>query len=539
MYCLILLLIFITLSCTQPNVLHDTPNADQAVMCFSDETEAEVDVTGKGPPRVAIVGAGIAGASSAHHLHQLYQLHQPLEMVVFEAEDCVGGRIQSAHINNEIVDDIESGAATFSEKDWCLRDAIQEVGLKTVTDWSQDQSTGVWDGHDFLVSYDKDDEPTRATWRSPQWLWRYGSSLPSLQGLIQKYAEKFASFARYRAFTNLPGRLAEHFTQKELISSATWFFEEKKISDRLVGEIIRAETRHQNARDLDEVNPLSSLLALRAEIQLSVFGGNQRLVNRMLKISEAKVRLNTVVSRIVTGEDRRWKVHTRSVKPGQADNVKLEEAEFDIVILTAPFAFSGIEIEPHYSNLASTAEIRPYIERHVTLFSTPRPLDPSYFNQSRNFTMPIRILTSPRRLGPSDKDNDIFSVVLAKKVAPPDSGDCIDELDNVYKIVSSQSIPDETIARLLGKSIDQASQKSSGEVLENLGVTWVHRRVWPQAYPQFKPNAPLLDNLEIAPDLYYTAAGEEVLSTMEMGCRMGFNIAKHLYYTKWAGKGFP
>ena len=71
------------------------------------------------------------------------------------------------------------------------------------------------------------------------------------------------------------------------------------------------------------------------------------------------------------------------------------------------------------------------------------------------------------------------------------------------------------------------------------GVTWVHREVWPHAYPTFESGHPLLDDIEIAPHFFYTAAGEEVLSSMEMSRPVGLNVAKVLYYSKWIGETFP
>jgi len=81
-------------------------------------------------PKSAIIGAGVTGASSAHHLHQLTRLSQPLSITVFDNENHVGGRIRNAHVCEEPGYDVESGATAFSEDDWCLKEAMQEVGLK-------------------------------------------------------------------------------------------------------------------------------------------------------------------------------------------------------------------------------------------------------------------------------------------------------------------------------------------------------------------------------------------------------------------------
>lgn len=307
----------------------------------------------------------------------------------------------------------------------------------------------------------------------------------------------------------------------------------------LVNEIIRAESRYRHARDLDQVNVLSSLLALRSAPNIGIHQGNQRLPHRMLKIGEAHIRLSTRVSRITVGEQRQWKIHAVSTDDQAKAQLSTFEEEFDIIILTASFAFNGIDIDPPISALVPTAAVRPYVERHVTLFSTLHRLSAKYFNQSTDTIVPENIVTAPTQ-SVSEDDNDIFSITVANCVPPPEPSDEDDELEYVYKITSSRPIPKDEIARLLGHKLDSSTgEESKDQTLHDLGVTWTHRQVWPHAYPQFDPKRPILDNIKIAPDLYYTAAAEEVLSTLEMSCRMGNNVAKYLYISKWMGETYP
>ncbi len=81
------------------------------------------------------------------------------------------------------------------------------------------------------------------------------------------------------------------------------------------------------------------------------------------------------------------------------------------------------------------------------------------------------------------------------------------------------------IAKLLGNSEDST--------LENLGVRWIHRQIWSHASPKFR-NGAMLDNIEVADGVFYTGVGEEVVSSLEMSCRMGQLAANLLYYSKWA-----
>src|SRR5260221_9252727 len=50
-------------------------------------------------PKIAIIGAGIAGLTTAYHLNK-----QGLDVLVYEARSRVGGRILTALINDKIVE---------------------------------------------------------------------------------------------------------------------------------------------------------------------------------------------------------------------------------------------------------------------------------------------------------------------------------------------------------------------------------------------------------------------------------------------------
>ncbi|KAL2044014.1 hypothetical protein N7G274_003535 [Stereocaulon virgatum] len=194
-------------------------------------------------------------------------------------------------------------------------------------------------------------------------------------------------------------------------------------------------------------------------------------------------------------------------------------------------------MDPSIPASISTTEVRPYIERHIALFSTLQQLSPRYFNQSTNFTVPETILTAPAHFVAEDA-NDIFGIMVAARFSQPPS-DFDDELEYVYKITSSKPIHNDEIARLLGYNLDSTGNKSESQTLDDLGVTWLHRQAWPHAYPQYNPEEPVRDSIEIAPDLFYTAAAEQTPSTMEMSCRMGKNVAERLCDSKWLGELIP
>ena len=238
-------------------------------------------------------------------MHQLTCLRQPLDITVFEADDQVGGPVRSACVHNEPAFDVEVGSATFKEDDWCLKDATQIVGLKPVVRSRSGYRTAVWNGNELLVSYSERDKPVSGPrWPVVEWAWRYGNSYYHIPGMIRNSAHDFSSFAIFHPFLYLSEGSRDSFSSQEVSASAASFIESRGINTTLVNEIIRAESRYRYARDLDQVNLLSSLLALRLTADVEICQGNQQLPNRMLKIAGAHVRLNHRVSRITAGDQK-------------------------------------------------------------------------------------------------------------------------------------------------------------------------------------------------------------------------------------------
>ena len=498
-------------------------------LLFMQQTAGYKQPSSSRVPRIAIIGAGIAGASTAHHLHQLARRTQPLNITVFETENRVGGRIKSVGVHDEPWQVVEAGAVDFSEDDWCISEAMREVGLKSRKTRINHLRTGIWDGEDFLVEYQDEEEAKDSWWRSLKWLWRYGWSAHRFEELAK------ATEGKYRPLFEHYFRAPQNEVLQAGLKSAFWsargLVNSKSLQTNYVDEVIRPKTRHQHARDVDEANGLSAQLALDRTPHKAIVGGNQRLPHRMLKISEANVQLDTRISGIFTGEHGQW---TLEIAAGNASSSAVSTSnyeQFDIVVITAPFAFKSLSIDsPTFSQKSHATRFETYVERHTTLFSTTSRLSPDLFNHTG--CLPENILTAPK-LGL--EDNVFFSITVAELVQPADAGDEELEEEYVYRISSKHHISDTVIALLVGYQPFRAEEKV---VLEDGGVTWIHREKWNQAYPAYNDQCKLKD-IEIAPDLYYTAIGDEVVSSMEMGCRMGKNQAENLFWNKWIGEMIP
>jgi len=96
----------------------------------------------------------------------------------------------------------------------------------------------------------------------------------------------------------------------------------------------------------------------------------------------------------------------------------------------------------------------------------------------------------------------------------------VEEGENLYKITSAGPIPDSIIAEMFGKSPETP--------LDTLGISWIPHQVWSLASPN-RTRGPRLDNIELADGLFYIGIGEELLSSMEMSCRMGGWVADMIF----------
>src|SRR5690242_4643760 len=76
--------------------------------------------------RIAVVGGGTAGLSAAYSLQKRKSAGTPIEFVVYEAGQCLGGVIRTERIDDCV---IEAGPDSFlTEKPWAS-DLCRELGL--------------------------------------------------------------------------------------------------------------------------------------------------------------------------------------------------------------------------------------------------------------------------------------------------------------------------------------------------------------------------------------------------------------------------
>jgi prenylcysteine oxidase/farnesylcysteine lyase len=250
---------------------------------------------------------------------------------------------------------------------------------------------------------------------------------------------------------------------------------------------------------------------------MAVEGGNWRIFERMIKSSGADLRLNTAVKSVERHEDGTFTIASRSVTTG------VESTEdFDTLILAAPYQYSDLDITPKPRIVPDTI---PYVNLHVTLFTSPRYLSSAYFGLPENENVPRMLLTTlqpDERPGadPFYKPRVPFNSISLQGTR---FNKHTKEEQYLYKIFSMSPVSDRFLGDILGVK---------GDVSET-DVSWVYRKLW-QSYPYEIPRV-TFEELRLDENLWYTGGMESFISCMETSALMGKNVAKLVVET-WVGQ---
>ena len=479
------------------------------------------------PAKVAIIGAGIAGASAAYHLCDQYA-HAGFEITIYEANSQVGGRIKSAKVYDDAYgQQVETGARSFYADDECVQFLVDETGLRRKLEphYPVKKSVGVWDGASFIFRGEGDLKGK--TWTDwARYAWRYGISVNNLRKWLSEKLPLFQRLLGRWEYANpsIPEDIENLGLTAELKSDA-WSFFQNLTSPEFTREIVQAITRVSFGQNLATMHGLAALAALNPAPTDSVInGGNHKLIERLIKLSDVDLHLNSTVAKIQTSPVRKYRltIETPSHHHEQSSSSN-DEADYDLIIIAAPLQMANIEFEIDIQIAASSP--RPYTSRYVTHFTSANPLSPAYFNLTTGASMPSKIYTTTSTNLPSPL---FFSI--EHSLASFGLDGCIAQTENLYRIVTASPLLDSTILRLLGQDPEIA--------LEDAGVRWVHREEWKHAFLEYDGSA-MLDNIEIADGIFYTGVGEEAVSSLEMSCRMGRRAADLLYNEKFAPEVEP
>jgi prenylcysteine oxidase / farnesylcysteine lyase len=269
------------------------------------------------------------------------------------------------------------------------------------------------------------------------------------------------------------------------------------------------------------------MVAMAPEGAAQIQGGNWQIFANMIAASSARVMLNMSVSAISRdAKSDKYEIKTVSEDPSTESGNDQLTTKFDKVIIAAPYQFSNIKASDDV--IQHAIDEIPYVQLHVTLFTSPFRLNPAFFNLPPATQVPNLVLTT---LGPDDKESSgdpgagkagFYSISTHQTVVNPKTG----QPEHLYKIFSPMEITAEFLSELLGVPVPKSFTVDEREIETNTveAVSWHHP--WTiYSYPKALPRVTFQDPI-IGDGLYYTSGVESFISTMETSALMGMNVAR-------------
>jgi prenylcysteine oxidase / farnesylcysteine lyase len=464
-----------------------------------------------------------------------------LEITIFERNDYIGGRTTTVNAWDAPSVPVEVGGSIFVQVNKILVDAVEAFNLSTTkfTDDGDEEDEeksapglGIWNSREFVFKQSSGGGGWYY-WDLAKLIWRYGLAPIRTNNLMKETVGKFLKMYEEDVdFENEESGKVPHFpfvslTEKayELgltaVTAATGeqFLREHGIGDRFAQEIVQASTRVNYAQNLPLIHGLETMVCMATDGAVSVVGGNWKIFEGMVNAAtngNAKYkRLSTTVTSISKSEDGkkgRWILETdKSQKP----------QHFDDVIIATPFQFADLTLP---GDITPPSKV-PYVDLHVTLFTSPHRLSPSVFNLGPDDIVPNVILTTlPPDEHPGTDPNGcgspgFFSISVLQRVRNPGSQPA-GRKEYLYKIFSPMEVNNTYLSYLLGVE----NQGNTESVLSKDDVSWIHRKLW-QSYPYEYPRV-TFDESSLDDGLWYTGGMENFISTMETNALMGKNIAR-------------
>lgn len=455
---------------------------------------------------VAIIGAGSGGASAAYYIDRFRHPCSRVDVTVYERSDYVGGRSTTVDVYGDPTEPVELGASIFVEVNKNLVSAARQFGLATQGFKPKTKelpnTLGVYDGQGWVFMGSKS-----GWWTTAKILWKYGLAPIRTQQLMKKTVGAFLKMydEPQFPFRDLSQTAYDLGLTEATAATGEQFLQANSIQGSFGTDIIQASTRVNYAQNLDQIHGLESMVCMATDGAMSIQGGNWQIFDGMLKASGAKVLLNTSVSNVYRQSDGKYAVNALS----SSYPTGIDLTVYDSVILAAPLQFAKLSITP--APVHPPPEI-PYVDLHVTLFTSPRKLDPQAFNLESG--VPTTILTTTPKSKASPPP--FYSISTLRTLTNPTTH----QREYLYKIFSPATISAAWLHSIL------TPLHTNPDPHDKRDISWIYEKVW-QSYPYLPPRVTFEDvQLDEEGKVWYTSGIESFISTMETSSLMGMNVAR-------------
>lgn len=449
-----------------------------------------------------------------------------MNITVYERSGYVGGRSTTVNVHGDPDQPVEVGASIFVQVNRNLVNAVADFGLSIKEDERRNadgssEVLGVWNGQSFVFTQNDDGY---SWWNAAKMIWKYGLlSITRNQALVK---QTVGTFLRMYDEPHFPFRSLSETAYDLGLTKITGvtgnqLLEANGIGSSFSTEIIQASTRVNYAQNLDQIHGLETMVCMAIEGQMSVQGGNWQIFDAMLKASQANLRLNTSVTEVSRQPDNTYTVEASLASTDNVDAFSTYLDSYDAVILAGPLQFANISFHPVDPTLPTPI---PYVNLHVTLFTSPHVLSPAAFNLPPSSRAPTTILTT---LPPGSAEPlPFFSISTLRSIRTPTG------VEYLYKVFSPAPLTSSFLAHILGVTVADDGARS----ISAADISWLYAKTW-HSYPYLRPRVTFDDaQLDQAGRLWYTSGIEGFISTMETSSLMGMNVAQ-LVVNGWATDG--
>lgn len=420
---------------------------------------------------------------------------------------------------NDTSQPVELGASIFVQVNHNLVNAVNEFnlsasGINRVRHYDGGL-LGIWNGREFVFVQSASD----TWWDTAKALWRYGLAPIKTVRLMKATVGKFLKMyeAPYFPFKSLSQVVYDLGLTAVTAATGEQYLNENGIGALFANEIIQASTRVNYAQNLPFIHGLEAMVCMATEGAMAVEGGNWQIFSSMINASGADVRLGTGVRKLEKLDNGSYVVHSEPTDDRLAASTDAPQA-FDEVILAGPKQFSYIDFQPAPRH---TPDEIPYVQLHVTLFTSGHLLQPEAFNLKPGERVPQIVLTTlppdeqPRNSSAGVGSPGFYSISLLRETRGRRGQEYL------YKIFSPSHVSDDFLGTILGSSAKDT-------------VSWRYDKVW-NSYPYELPRV-TFEEIKLDDGLWYTSGIESFISTMETSSLMGMNVAR-LMVDEWTKKG--
>ncbi|KAJ2890029.1 hypothetical protein IWW38_004357 [Coemansia aciculifera] len=338
--------------------------------------------------RIAVVGAGAAGASAAYFAQAELQERglEPAEIHIFERSDRVGGRAHSGSVvyNNQTLH-FEQGASMFIGKNKHLLDLATKFNLSLCSHPCTFGHTNDIDmeanGASSLGAYGVW-EPTDNRWvvrmgsgafiDAVRMLWRYrgtgdlGYVRRRTKAAVDEFMQSYDDFNNHTA--GIFSTWDEYLEDKPLLRMSLYYraaefyqSDSERIRRRFLDEVVSLATRVNYMQDVDRISAIGAHISMAAESDTaySIAGGNWQIFANMIASAPAHLHLNTTVREIRRSSEDSNGPYTVSVLSSSGDEVT---EYFDLVIVAAPLPLANIRVlDDQYASVVAAEYVHMYV----------------------------------------------------------------------------------------------------------------------------------------------------------------------------------